>query len=90
MIDVVNEYYRLATTVRKPSGYILVDGVEIAQTLQCPHCDKHFLSRKGSGIRRSFCTNCMKVTCGAPLCISECTPFLRKLDEYETGKRRSL
>jgi hypothetical protein len=64
-----------------------VNGKEVAATLQCPHCGGHFVSRKGSGHRRSFCFNCKEVTCGAPACVSGCTPFARGL---ERNQRREV
>lgn len=88
-VEIVNEYYSLAAVVRRPSGYILADDVEIAQTVQCCHCSSHFISRKGSGVIRGFCVLCMRSTCGAPRCMS-CVPFELKLAEYEKGKRGIL
>jgi hypothetical protein len=70
---------------RKPSGFILVDDKEVASTIQCCHCDTHFISIKGSGHRRGFCTNCMKRTCGALKC-DVCYPMLKKIEDYEKGK----
>jgi hypothetical protein len=70
-------------------GAVLADGVQIASTLQCCHCNKHFISRPGSGARRAFCMKCMQVTCGDPRC-DECTPFAKKLDLYEAGKLTEL
>ena len=73
------EQYKDAQHERKPHGIIFVNGQEVASTLQCPHCGAHFVSRKGSGIRRSFCMRCSAVTCGAPACMSGCTPFHAEL-----------
>ena len=84
MIDLVNEYYRVTKFERKPAGVILMDGVEIASTLQCPHCNSHFISRPGSGALRSYCMLCSAVTCGAQRCL-EHFPFEKKLDMYEKG-----
>lgn len=70
---------------RKPSGFILMDDKEVASTLQCPHCQTHFISIKGSGQRRGFCTKCMRVTCGKVTC-DVCYPFEKKLSDYEKGK----
>jgi hypothetical protein len=58
----------------KPSGTILVDDTEVAHTLQCCHCNRHFVSVKGSGTRRGFCMRCMKATCGSQKC-DVCVPF---------------
>lgn len=69
------ENYSDAKHERKPHGIIIVDGKEVATTLQCPHCMAHFISRKGSGARRTFCMKCMSVTCGNPAC-DPCKPFV--------------
>jgi len=70
---------------RNAHGAFLVDGREVAHTLQCPHCGCHFVSRRGSGARRTFCLRCMAVTCGNPAC-DPCIPFERKLEAME-GRR---
>ena len=62
-----------------PHGIIFQNGVEVASTMQCCHCGAHYVSRKGSGIRRGFCLRCMQVTCGKQECI-ECKPFAAELD----------
>ncbi len=67
--------YKDAKHERNPHGVIIVNGKEVATTLQCPHCMAHFISRKGSGHRRSFCMRCMAVTCGAEACVTGCTPY---------------
>lgn len=67
-------------------GAILVEGVEVAHTLQCCHCGGHFVSIRGSGIRRGFCLRCMAVTCGKPEC-DRCIPFEEQLEMME-GKKR--
>ena len=74
---------------RKPSGHIFVDGQEVANTMQCCHCGKHFVSVKGSGKLRGFCMRCHQITCGNPVC-NVCTPFEKKMEEYEKGKRLIL
>lgn len=63
---------------RHPHGIILVNGKEVASTLMCPHCGTHFISRKGSGIRRAWCPRHMAVTCGDLQC-DPCTDFLETL-----------
>lgn len=67
---------------RKPHGAFIVDGKEVGFSLQCPHCGAHFLSVKGSGKRRAFCTKCMAVTCGDRAC-DACKPFEKWLSEME-------
>lgn len=88
-VELYNEYYKLAKFESKSSGVILANGVEIASTLQCPHCSTHFISRKGSGIKRSYCFLCTAVTCGSPQCIDH-FPFEKKLDMYEKGLLKVL
>lgn len=72
-------------SARRPSGYILSGGKQIAETLQCKHCNMHWQVIKGSGKRRGFCIRCMGPTCGKPSC-DTCIPFEKKLDLYEKGK----
>lgn len=66
--------YKDAKHERHPHGLIFINGREVATTLQCPHCGGHFISRKGSGHRRTFCLKCNGVTCGARTC-DACTPW---------------
>ena len=60
--------YSDAKHERQPHGLIIVNGQEVATTLKCPHCGGHFVSRKGSGHRRTFCMACHAVTCGNRAC----------------------
>lgn len=53
--------YSKAKFEHKPHGAIMLDGVEVAHTLQCPHCGQHFVSYPGSGALRGFCFKCMAV-----------------------------
>ena len=78
-----------AKAVRRPKGAIFVDGVQVADTMQCCHCGSHFVPARGSGIKRGFCLLCGQVTCGGPKC-DDHVPFEKKLDEYERGKRVAL
>jgi len=66
-------------------GGIVVDGVQGASTLQCPHCGCHFETRPGSGRRRTFCLRCMGVTCGARDC-DPCIPLEARLEHQEGRK----
>lgn len=52
----------------KASGSIIIDGKEVASTLQCAHCGAHWVPIRGSKRRRGFCTICKKTTCGALPC----------------------
>jgi hypothetical protein len=83
------DFYADTKWERKPSGVILIDNEEVASTICCPHCNSHFISRKGSGERRAFCINCKAVTCGRPAC-DACVPFEKKMERLEKrfrGKR---
>lgn len=71
--------YKDAKHERNPHGVVFYNGKEVATTLQCPHCMAHFISRKGSGHRRTFCVKCMAVTCGNRAC-DPCRPFAAELD----------
>ena len=81
MIPGVNDAHPLiddyadAKHERQPHGIVFMNGREVATTLQCPHCGGHFISRKGSGHRRTFCIKCMAVTCGKLEC-DPCKPFI--------------
>lgn len=70
-------------------GYMIITdpaGVFEADTLQCVHCNCHYVVRPGSGKRRGWCTLCAGTTCGAAPCIS-CTPFEKRLDAFERRER---
>ena len=69
--------------VRKPSGFIIVDGQTVADTVQCRHCGHHFTMVRGSGVLRGFCRNCMGVTCGREDCMTGCMPTEKRLDLME-------
>lgn len=76
-------------SVRRPHGsWLDEDGNEYADTLQCCHCNSQFTVVKGSGKVRGFCTMCMGPTCGAQC--HECLPFMKRLEEFEKGKRATL
>lgn len=70
---------------RQAHGTFMVDGREVAHTLQCPHCGGHFVNRRGSGARRTFCLRSMAVTCGNPAC-DPCTPVEIKLEAMESRR----
>ena len=73
--------YADALPVRRPSGFILIDSVVVADTVQCVHCNAHWTPVKGSGIIRGFCRRCMGPVCG--LKCAACTPFEQRLDAAE-------
>lgn len=77
--------YADAQAVRRPSGQILIGTDVVADTVQCVHCNAHFVMVKGSGRIRGFCRNCMGMICG-PSCAT-CVPFERRLDEAERRAR---
>jgi hypothetical protein len=66
-------------------GGFIEDGRQVASTLCCPHCGAHFVSIRGSGKRRAWCTRCMAVTCGLHAC-DECIPIEARLDHSEGRK----
>lgn len=66
----------------RQKGSILLDGKEIANTVQCCHCNRHYLFRKGSGKIRGYCIRCGQVTCGRKEC-DPCIPFEKKLEAIE-------
>lgn len=68
-------------------GAVIIDGCQVASTLQCPHCGAHFDSIPGSGKRRAWCTRCHAVTCGAVVC-DECVPLEARLDHAEGTKTK--
>jgi len=74
-----------ALPLAKPSGHILLDGQQVADTAQCVHCNAHFVMRQGSGTLRGWCTRCNGVVCG-PRCAA-CIPFERRLDLLERAGR---
>lgn len=64
-------------------------GCQVADTVMCVHCGRHWIWRQGSGKRRGFCMNCMGITCGNQKCV-ECLPIEKRMTLFETGKRKSL
>ena len=66
----------------KPSGFIFIDGQEVAETLCCVHCRSHWVPVKGSGKVRGFCRKCMGPTCGSKSC-DTCVPFEKRLEQIE-------
>ena len=77
--------YDRSSLPRHEHGGIVVDGRQVGSTEQCPHCGGHFLSVKGSGKRRGWCTKCYAKTCGNPLC-DICIPMAVALDFAERRK----
>ncbi len=79
------------SSVRRAKGSIIIDGRQVADTLQCPHCGGHFqIIRAGrKQVNWPYCKNCGSLTCGLPKC-HECVPIEEKLDLYELGKISEL
>jgi hypothetical protein len=78
--------YADALSLRRPSGAIIVDGAQVADTAQCVHCNAHFVMRAGSGTTRGWCRNCNGFVCG-PKCAA-CVPFEQTLDRlHKIGHR---
>ena len=73
--------YGDAASMRRPQGAVLVDGVQVADTAQCVHCNAHFVMRKGSGTIRGWCRNCGGVVCGKKC--AKCVPFEKKIELME-------
>jgi len=80
-VDSLVDDYSDAQHERKPHGLIFLNGKEVATTLMCPHCGMHFVSRKGSGIRRCYCMRCGEVTCGQRKCDPSiaCNPIMAQM-----------
>lgn len=67
---------------RKPAGVIIIGGEEVAHTRMCCHCGTHFVSVKGSGKVRGWCTLCTAITCGDPKC-DPCVPYELRIEVME-------
>ncbi len=67
---------------RKPHGVIMQGGREVADTLQCPHCAKHFAVDTDLH-KKPYCANCNDFTCGKKKCM-KCFHF-RKRHEQLSG-----
>jgi hypothetical protein len=63
-------------------GYIIIDGKEVGETLQCCHCMRHWMVQRGSGVRRGFCVKCGGPTCGKPGC-DQCVPAEARMELVE-------
>ena len=77
--------YQDAAPVAKPAGAILVDGVQVADTLQCVHCGRHWIPQKGSGRVRGYCLHCQGPVCG-PGCVT-CVPLEQRFEQAERQAR---
>lgn len=65
-------------------GYIEIvrpEGPPIARdTMQCQHCMRHWVVNPGSGRHRGWCVKCGGPLCGAEKCMTECVPFMKKVE----------
>lgn len=77
----------LQHTVRKPKGHVFITdpdgGVAEGDTLQCVHCQMHWVVRPGSGTKRGWCYRCNGPTCGKPQCMGRCVPFEKAMELAE-------
>jgi hypothetical protein len=55
-------------STRRPAGALLEEGRQVADILQCCHCQYTWRLQPGSGRVRGFCYRHMRVTCGQPQC----------------------
>lgn len=73
---------------RKASGVILMDDGngwrETANTIRCVHGGEHFISIKGSGITRGWCSRCAGVFCGRQH--ERCHHWMKQIEDFEKGK----
>ncbi len=76
-----------ARSARKPAGAMFINSQQVADTLQCGHCGRHFMVR--SDQERGWCMNCARVTCGAAKCLV-CLPFELWLDAMEASGRQPI
>lgn len=67
----------------------MVDGQQVADTLQCVHCGMHWDRKPGSGTVRGWCWNCNGVLCGKEKCVTECKPLEKWLEEVESEERKN-
>lgn len=74
----------------KESGWLFItdpdsDKCVTIATVQCKHCGRHWLWKKGSGRKRGWCTRCNGFTCGNDLC-DYCVPQEQLLENIEQGR----
>jgi len=71
--------------MRNPKGHVRYFGpgnvtTKEYDTIQCVHCDGHWIVESGSGRRRGWCFNCGGPHCGQKDCWT-CKPFEKVLEE---------
>jgi hypothetical protein len=77
----------VAPRTDKHGGYHTENGIVVAQTQQCPHCQKHWVCRKGSGEVRGWCWNCSQATCGKKEC-HVCLPWAKRMEQMQKEERK--
>lgn len=80
---------RRQASVLRPAGTLHIydcDGPEQTfDTVQCCHCQRHWVYVPGSGRKRGFCLKCNGITCGEPAC-DACVPVEQRLENIEAGR----
>lgn len=76
----------------KTSGTAIITSVDgndsYVDTVNCVHCQRVHPRRATDKL--GWCFRCMGPTCPTAECGDACAHFLKKIDEYEKGKRKSL
>ena len=75
----------------KTAGHLIImdanGGEEQLETVACAHCQRQL--NRALIHTLGWCMRCMAPTCPTAAC-DECVPFLKKIEEYERGKRSVL
>lgn len=58
----------------------------IADTVQCVHCQRHWIYLPKSGTKWGYCLNCAGITCGNRRCGENCVPAEQWLENVEQGR----
>jgi len=74
--------YSTSTYERNPHGLIYLDGKEVGNTLQCPHCGGHFRTEKGK--MRLRCMRHNAKVCDNPICNTYCTDYYETVGHLST------
>lgn len=75
--------YPHAKAVRRPSGHLLLDGQQVADTVQCCHCGRHWVMLRGvEATLPHYCSRCDALVCDRPAC-RVCVPAERQLEIRE-------
>ncbi len=79
---------RMRAAPRHAHGAILVDGVEVASTYQCPHCGGHDYWMRGDA--EDWCVRCARRVCKKQRCIEHCAPWEQQMERIEAAGREQL